>query len=171
VFVTHDIREAMALGSKIALLEVGGLLAQYDTPERLLTAPSNEFVSEFIGPGKEVRRLDLARVSDSALDPVTTVRAADASAAERPAPDGSRTIVVDESGRPQRWLHETGAAGIPVVRENDTLYQALDALLDKRHDVAVVVDDDGVVVGTLPWSTVLHGLPARHGSETAQRSS
>lgn len=104
VFVTHDIREAMTLGTRIALLDVGGVLAQYDTPERLLSAPKNEFVSDFLGSGKEVRRLDLTSVGDIELEPVRIVTAAADTAG---APDEVRVIVIDESGRPKRWLHDT----------------------------------------------------------------
>ncbi|HET9050768.1 MAG TPA: ABC transporter ATP-binding protein [Candidatus Dormibacteraeota bacterium] len=59
VFVTHDIDEAIRLGDRIALLDVGGRLAQLDTPERLLAAPAEPFVEEFLGGGRLVRRLAL----------------------------------------------------------------------------------------------------------------
>ena len=39
VLVTHDIDEAIALGDKVAVLNVGGVLEQYDTPDALLAAP------------------------------------------------------------------------------------------------------------------------------------
>ncbi|HSK98914.1 MAG TPA: ATP-binding cassette domain-containing protein, partial [Rubrobacteraceae bacterium] len=37
VFVTHDIDEAIKMGDKIAILKQGGVLAQYDTPENILS--------------------------------------------------------------------------------------------------------------------------------------
>ena len=49
VFVTHDIDEAIKLGDRIAILREGSRIAQYDTPEQILTAPANTFVSDFIG--------------------------------------------------------------------------------------------------------------------------
>ena len=39
VFVTHDIDEAIKMGDRIAILQDGGKLAQYATPEELLDAP------------------------------------------------------------------------------------------------------------------------------------
>lgn len=36
VLVTHDINEAIRLGDKIAIFQEGGVLAQCDTPDRLL---------------------------------------------------------------------------------------------------------------------------------------
>src|SRR5205823_5996431 len=46
VFVTHDIDEAIKMGDKIAILRQGGYLAQYDTPEEILTNPADDFVAE-----------------------------------------------------------------------------------------------------------------------------
>ena len=44
IFVTHDIDEAILLGDRIAILREGGVLAQYDTPERILEQPADDFV-------------------------------------------------------------------------------------------------------------------------------
>src|SRR5690348_18192706 len=49
VFVTHDIDEAIKVGDRIAILRKGGRLAQYDTPETILTRPADDFVAEFVG--------------------------------------------------------------------------------------------------------------------------
>jgi multiple sugar transport system ATP-binding protein len=48
VYVTHDQVEAMTLGDRVAVLR-DGVLHQYDTPQRLYSAPRNLFVAEFIG--------------------------------------------------------------------------------------------------------------------------
>nr|WP_281275880.1 ATP-binding cassette domain-containing protein [Thermomonospora umbrina] len=57
VFVTHDIDEAVRLGHRIAVFQVGGTLAQYATPEELLSAPANDFVADFLGGERGIRRL------------------------------------------------------------------------------------------------------------------
>jgi osmoprotectant transport system ATP-binding protein len=49
VFVTHDIDEAIKLGDRIAILREGGQLAQYDTPDAILTKPVDGFVADFVG--------------------------------------------------------------------------------------------------------------------------
>jgi osmoprotectant transport system ATP-binding protein len=59
VFVTHDIDEAIKLGDRIALFGPGGKLAQYDTPAELLARPASNYVEEFLGGGRMVRRLGL----------------------------------------------------------------------------------------------------------------
>ncbi len=69
VFVTHDIDEAIKMGDRIAILQQGGVLAQYDTPENILAAPNSEFVSSFVGTDRVLKRLSLTRVSEMELEP------------------------------------------------------------------------------------------------------
>jgi osmoprotectant transport system ATP-binding protein len=57
VLVTHDLDEAVRLGDRIAVLSEGGRLEQYDAPAELLGAPVSEFVSDFVGTDRGVRRL------------------------------------------------------------------------------------------------------------------
>ncbi len=64
VFVTHDFDEAVKLGDRIAILDVGSRIVQYDTPEAILTAPANEFVEGFVGHGAALKQLTLTRVRD-----------------------------------------------------------------------------------------------------------
>jgi osmoprotectant transport system ATP-binding protein len=69
VFVTHDIDEAIKIGDKIAILKQGGFLAQYDTPENILSNPNSEFVASFVGNDRILKRLSLVRVGDIELEP------------------------------------------------------------------------------------------------------
>jgi osmoprotectant transport system ATP-binding protein len=70
VFVTHDIDEAITMGDRIAILREGGMLAQYDTPDAILAHPADDFVEQFVGEDRALRRLALRRVGDVELDPV-----------------------------------------------------------------------------------------------------
>jgi osmoprotectant transport system ATP-binding protein len=70
VFVTHDIDEAIKMGDKIAILKEGGILAQYDTPENILTNPASDFVSSFVGADRVLKRLSLLLVRDMELEPL-----------------------------------------------------------------------------------------------------
>ncbi len=63
VLVTHDIDEALKLADRIALLNVGGVLEQYASPDELLRAPANAFVEQFVGDDRGVKRLQLSTVS------------------------------------------------------------------------------------------------------------
>jgi osmoprotectant transport system ATP-binding protein len=67
VFVTHDIDEAIQMGDRIAILREGGVLAQYDTPDAILKQPADDFVAQFIGGDRALRRLALKRVGDLPL--------------------------------------------------------------------------------------------------------
>ncbi|MFD1717615.1 ABC transporter ATP-binding protein [Georgenia deserti] len=69
VFVTHDIDEAVKLGDRIAVLQDGARIAQFDRPERLLNAPADEFVERFVGAGAHIRGLSLRRIDEIPLDP------------------------------------------------------------------------------------------------------
>src|SRR3954453_16698743 len=69
IFVTHDIDEAIRLGTRIAILREGGILAQYDTPDAILAHPVDEFVASFVGEDRALRRLSLRRLGDLELEP------------------------------------------------------------------------------------------------------
>ena len=103
VFVTHDIDEAVKLGDRIAIMREGRLL-QYDTPERVLAYPADDFVAGFVGAERALKRLSLAPVRE-ALD----------------APDGvtdrAATVPLDSSLRTA--LARIIEYGVPVVGVTD----------------------------------------------------
>ena len=70
IFVTHDIDEAIKLGDRIAILREGGHLAQYDTPDRILSHPADEFVERFVGADRGLKRLALRRLEEIELEPL-----------------------------------------------------------------------------------------------------
>ncbi len=71
VFVTHDIDEAIKMGDRICILREGGVLAQYDTPEAILAAPADDFVAQFVGADRGLKRLALVSLDEVELEPVT----------------------------------------------------------------------------------------------------
>jgi osmoprotectant transport system ATP-binding protein len=68
VFVTHDIDEALKMGDKVAVLN-DGKLVQYDAPRELLAEPANEFVADFVGEDRLLKRLSLIPVREVMADP------------------------------------------------------------------------------------------------------
>jgi osmoprotectant transport system ATP-binding protein len=72
VFVTHDFEEALKMGDRIAVLGPSSVIEQFDTPEAILAAPANDYVSSFIGSGGQLKRLSLMRLRDADLRPVPT---------------------------------------------------------------------------------------------------
>ena len=68
VFVTHDIDEAMMVGDRICLLQMQARIAQYDTPENILTRPASEYVAEFLGRERIVRRMSVVTIDPRTLE-------------------------------------------------------------------------------------------------------
>ena len=109
IFVTHDIDEAILLGDRIAILREGGVLAQYDTPEGLLSHPVDDFVTRFVGADRGLKLLALRRLDELPLGPLdgATGPAAPGSTTLRDAlslllTERARTLVVtDDDGRAQ----------------------------------------------------------------------
>ena len=64
IFVTHDIDEAIKMGDRICILRQGGKLAQYDTPEAILANPADEFVADFVGADRGLKRLGLRTLGE-----------------------------------------------------------------------------------------------------------
>jgi len=73
VLVTHDLDEAVRLGDRIAVLSEGGHLQQYSPPAELLGHPANDFVREFVGADRGIKRLTVTPIPRSALRPLSTV--------------------------------------------------------------------------------------------------
>src|SRR5437773_4331278 len=74
LFVTHDIDEAIKMGSRVAVMQQGGHLAQYAPPTELLAHPASEFVSRFVGVDRGLKRLSLLKVADGKPDPGLVAR-------------------------------------------------------------------------------------------------
>ena len=47
IFVSHDLDEALKLGSRIVLME-GGRVVQSGTPAQIVTSPATEYVKRFV---------------------------------------------------------------------------------------------------------------------------
>ena len=67
VLVTHDVDEAVRLADRVAVLRVGGTLAQVATPDELLSHPADEFVADLLGGDRTLRRLALHRIDELPL--------------------------------------------------------------------------------------------------------
>jgi osmoprotectant transport system ATP-binding protein len=73
LFVTHDVDEAVRMGDRIAVLSEGGVLEQYDTPAALLDRPANDFVAEFVGADRGIKRLGVTPIPLDALRPMPSL--------------------------------------------------------------------------------------------------
>ena len=68
VFVTHDIDEAVMVGDRICLMKMQAEIAQYDTPERILTQPASEYVAQFLGRERLIRRMSVVTIDLHTLE-------------------------------------------------------------------------------------------------------
>jgi osmoprotectant transport system ATP-binding protein len=163
LFVTHDIDEAIKMGDRIAVMKVGGHLAQYATPAELLMSPADEFVEDFVGADRALKRLSLLRVSDIDLweaplayvgQPTAEVRAKLAGA------EVPHALVVDSDRRPLGWLSDRDlsqptvpatpdTSPEPILELDDVMRDALADLLQAESLYAPVVDADRRIAGVL----------------------
>jgi len=159
VFVTHDIDEAIKLGDNIAVFRTGGRLAQFDTPERLLADPADDFVADFVGHDRGIRRLSFVDAADVPLRDGPVLPATSSVASARTG-DEPWVLVVDDGRRPLGWaavadLPESGTLadatlaplGHTFSLAGDSARAALDSALLSPARLAVGVDADGAVVG------------------------
>ena len=163
VFVTHDIDEAIKMGDRIAVLQKGGVLAQYASPAELLMNPADAFVEDFVGADRALKRLALQRVHDVDLWKAPLVRAGESVAEARGKLADSEVpypLLVDDEGRPKGWLSERALNGervsedirsrpTPVLELEDVLRDALSDLLAEEAQYGPVVDERGAVTGVL----------------------
>jgi osmoprotectant transport system ATP-binding protein len=109
VFVTHDIDEAIKIGDRVAVMREGGTLAQYATPDELLRSPADEFVAQFVGADRALKRLALARLAD-----VTLTDAGSLNGEHRRVPDSltlrdALSTLLMDGGRPLLVVDGSGA--------------------------------------------------------------
>ncbi|MDP9336497.1 MAG: betaine/proline/choline family ABC transporter ATP-binding protein [Actinomycetota bacterium] len=165
VFVTHDIDEAVKMGDRIAILQVGGCLAQYDPPDRLLASPANDFVADFVGRDRALKRLRITRIDLGALH--TPPTAGDISEARAALESNPLVVVVVDAGA---GADANGGVAVlapgddaPVVVpgvEHDRPLQDALALMLERHSAWVAVTQNGRYLGLLGINDFWNGAVA-----------
>ena len=155
ILITHDIDEAIKLGDQVAIMRVGGHLAQVGTPQQLLDEPADAFVEGFVGRDRGFRSLSFQSASVLSLDRVKVVR--DVETARGPAP----ILVVDGDARPVGWADPDRPGrvfplGATFSPERDSLRGALDSALTSRYGLAVAVTGEtGRYAGVVSADTIL----------------
>jgi osmoprotectant transport system ATP-binding protein len=155
ILITHDIDEAIKLGDQVAILRVGGKLAQVGTPQHLLEEPADAFVEGFVGKDRGYRSLSFLAASALELERVKVVRSVEA------ASDSEPTLMVDADARPVGWadVERPGNVfplGSTFIHEADTLRAALDSALTSPYSLAVAVaPDTGRFAGVVSARNIL----------------
>jgi osmoprotectant transport system ATP-binding protein len=163
LFVTHDIDEAIKMGDRIAILKQGGHLAQYATPAELLMAPADDFVEDFVGADRALKRLALMRVRDINLWEAPLAFVGQSTAEVRSKLEGAEVphaLVVDAERRPLGWLSDADlrvdtvpqkpdSGPEPLLDLDDVMRDALADLLQTETQYAPVTDAQGRIAGVL----------------------
>jgi osmoprotectant transport system ATP-binding protein len=186
VLVTHDVEEAIKVGDLVAVYRPGGHLAQVATPERLLGSPADDYVRDFVGFDRGIRRLSFfpaasLDLADRTVLPGTT-SASDAIATAKQqgepwvlvtgadsAPLGWASVADIEAMSPGSKLSEVQLApvGHTFRPDTDSLRAALDATILSRTERAVAVDPAGRVLGTTTYERLRDAIAA--AEEAADR--
>ncbi|HET6571361.1 MAG TPA: ABC transporter ATP-binding protein [Solirubrobacterales bacterium] len=181
LFVTHDIDEAIKMGDRIAVMRRGGRVAQYATPAELLMAPADEFVEDFVGADRALKRLALMRVADIDLWEAPLAHVGQATGEVRAKLAGAEVpypLLVDSERRPLGWLSERDLAAAtvparpdsplgPLLDRDDVMRDALADLLQGEAQYAAVADRDGRIAGVLSVEIISEflGSPAARTEE------
>jgi osmoprotectant transport system ATP-binding protein len=168
VFVTHDIDEAIKMADRIAILNVGGILEQYAPPEKILREPANEFVERFVGEERGLKRLALIEVSQIEIEEGPVVSPTDSADVARKAmrDSGFGWVSVIDGGELLGWVDQEALRDAERIADaqprkfsayvttDDSLRQALDAIVTSRTNVAVVVSEGQRYLGILTLARI-----------------
>ncbi|MBF6322041.1 ABC transporter ATP-binding protein [Nocardia cyriacigeorgica] len=182
VFVTHDIDEAITLGDRVAVFGRGGVLQQYDPPQRVLAQPATDFVADFVGRDRGYRGLSFRAADTVPLHEIRTVTEAEITGLRLAA--GEWVLLTDADGRPGGWIDITGvesvragkspadsvSAGGSLFTPSGDLRQALDAAISSPSGIGVAVDDSGAVRGGILATEVVAQLAEQRAAEDAARN-
>ncbi|WP_217197727.1 betaine/proline/choline family ABC transporter ATP-binding protein [Streptomyces buecherae] len=173
VFVTHDFDEAIKLGDRIAVLRDRSHIAQFDTPEAILTNPADDFVSGFVGAGAALKRLNLTRVRDVTVEDIPTAVIDDPLQSIfdlfRSA-SINEVLLLDRHRRPYKWLRRgdlsrakgslarAGTLVADTVTRDATLRDALEAVLTDNAGRVPVTGRRGEYTGVVDMETLMNSV-------------
>lgn len=182
VFVTHDIDEAVKIGTKVAVMRTGGKLAQFAPPAELLTDPADAFVEDFLGADRGIRRLSFFPAAGLPLlsTPIVAVDATSEQIAARTTPGVPYLLVTGVDGRPLGWGEPRDLTagridparllshGRPFEHATESLRAALDGAVLSPTGWAVAVGADGRVTGVVSQQTVAEAIRTAHAQAPAE---
>ncbi|MFG3119673.1 betaine/proline/choline family ABC transporter ATP-binding protein [Streptomyces sp. NPDC048197] len=172
-FVTHDFDEAIKLGDRIAVLRERSHIAQFDTPEAILTNPADDFVSGFVGAGAALKRLNLTRVRDVGVVDFPTAGIAEPleSIFDRLRSGAhNELLLLDRNRRPYKWLRRSdlararetlaraGTLVTDTVTRDATLRDALEAVLTDNAGRVAVTGRRGEYIGVVDMETLMNNV-------------
>ncbi len=113
MFVSHDIDEAVKMADKVAIFRAGKL-EQFDSPDNILAHPANDFIADFVGTDRTLKRLRLVKVEgavEAAAPKVTAEDRLERAAALMNEHQHEFIVVVDAAGRPKGFVRIEACKG------------------------------------------------------------
>ncbi len=170
-FVTHDIDEAIKLGDEIAVMRVGGTLAQLASPGELLSRPADDFVADFVGRDRGYRALGFEAAGRFPMRDEPAMKLGE-EIQPSASVETSWLVVVDDERRPLGWVDAAKCSGQQLTEQDihlggtlapasGTMRAALDAALSSPSGRGLLVDDDGRLLGSVTAGDVVARITER----------
>jgi len=168
MFVSHDIDEAVKMGNGIAIFR-GGSLEQYAAPDELLAYPVNDFIADFVGGDRTLKRLRLAHIEDAMSIETRTVGLDDSLDKARDLLESTgveAVVVLDGQRHPRGYVDRRvaiqgeGTAGenlLPLaftVKRRDDLRTAVSQMFAHDTRWVAVLDDHGRYAGFVTQASI-----------------
>ena len=163
VFITHDLDEALRIGSQIAMLK-DGELRQVGTAEEILLNPADDYVRRFV---MDVDRSRVVTMGSIARQDATLLEAsADIEVISRALDSSSNefAILIDDDGRPTgvatiETLRGGGQGYVPAttVPAGSVIEDAM-VLAKETSSPVCVVDANGLLVGAASQRIILEAI-------------
>jgi osmoprotectant transport system ATP-binding protein len=176
VFVTHDMDEAIKLGSRICILE-NGKIAQYDTPENILKKPSSDYVEDFIGKNRIWNSPSFIKAKDIMItDPIkTTPKRSVLQAVEIMKSNKVDSILVTNKNNEliglitlkqlklenrSAFIEDLMIKDITKIDEETNLIEVLTLMNEQKIGYAPVVDSENRLKGLITRTSILSTISA-----------
>lgn len=181
-FVTHDINEAIKMGDRIVIQDRGELV-QHGSPLEILSNPANDFVCDFIGYDRVVKKLSLCRAGSISRQNFCLIQESELAAAAKKMEEQQAEVsfFVDDSGKPRglmtaKWFKDNGSVFTPdelkaqaergskgFVQEDTLLRDALSLLLELDLDYLGVLRG-GTICGVVSLADIRQYASGKEGN-------
>ncbi|MFV0504855.1 MAG: betaine/proline/choline family ABC transporter ATP-binding protein [Lachnospirales bacterium] len=178
IFVTHDMDEAIKLGTKIAIMQ-DGVIVQYDTPEELLRNPVNDFVETFIGKNRLWKTPDLLKAEDVMMESLIVIEESRnvVQAIETMKKHNSNVLAIVETYKgkkklmgllgsnrllrkmePNTLVRDIMKTDVHKIKHDTPLTEVLTIREEKNVFHSPVVDENGSLLGMITNTSILNVL-------------
>ena len=188
IFITHDLDEALKLGTRIAIMRDGKII-QMGTPEDIVERPADDYVEDFIRDVSKTRLMGAGSImEDPAVKALATQSPSTALDAMRGAGADIASVVdsadgfmgvltaaqaAEAAGRGVERLQDLdypGSTVCPRVPPETSIDDLIPLAAATEHPISVV-DEDGRLLGVIPRTALLTSLATNHQAADTNRES